>query len=99
MSEELFISSGLGEESHGTTVGRGIKTLRKFRDARQMTSLSTPLSSALPPPPPPPFPVLVSAALVPGRGTFGGVSAWIGNVTRVFPALKLDSPRRALNLA
>jgi hypothetical protein len=23
-----------------------------------------------------------------GRGTFGGVSAWIANVTRVFPALK-----------
>lgn len=46
MSEELFISSSLGKESHGTAVCRGIKTPRKFRDARQVMSLSTPVSFA-----------------------------------------------------
>lgn len=44
---------------------------------------------------------VLSAVLVPGRGTFGGISAWIGNVTRVFSALKpgLDAADSELGLS
>lgn len=96
MSEELFISSSLGKESHGTaTSAEVLKLLESFATRARwchyrLLCLSRHRRRAV---------STCFAILAPGRGTLGGVSAWIGNVTRVLPALKLDSPRRALNLA